>query len=96
MGKFIAYCIADNGVDGMEKTNIIYASKSEEDRDKAFEGNKNKAFLRKTEEIVDELKAKTEAESKLNGIDKLVLGLMPPSKVYRQRQPGVSYAQPIG
>jgi hypothetical protein len=73
--KKIAYTINDNGVDGRCRTRIVDAFWDEEERDEAFESNKNKDYLSKGEQIVDVEDAKKEALCKLNGLDRLLLGL---------------------
>ena len=75
MNKFIAYTIVDNDVDGRGPSRIVAAYMFEEKRDEAFEANKNKNYLSKGEVIVDKEKRKAEALAKLDGIDRLVLGL---------------------
>jgi hypothetical protein len=75
--KKIVYTIVDNGVDGMAPSDVIYASTSADMRDRTFDADKNKAFLRKAEQIVDFVAAKEDALAKLDGIDKLVLDVRP-------------------
>jgi hypothetical protein len=75
MAKRIAYLIADNGVDGREKTTILFATWDEQQRDTVHENSANKNWQHKAEEIVDETVARTQALAKLNGIDRLILGL---------------------
>jgi hypothetical protein len=73
--KKIAYIATDNGIDGMEKTSILYATFDEEELKAIHNRDKSKAWRRLTEQIVDVDKAKEQALAKLNGIDRLVLGL---------------------
>ena len=73
--KRIAYVFTDNGVDGREPTQIVYASWSETERDAAFEKDKNKNWYTKSEVIVDVVEARKQALNKLNGVDNLVLGI---------------------
>ena len=75
MSKRIAFVATDNGIDGREKTSKLYASWDEEELKKMHNRDKSKAWRRLTEEIVDEEKARKVALAKLNGIDRLVLGL---------------------
>lgn len=73
--KKIVYLIVDNGIEGRDPDNIVRAFWDEQQRDSSFDGDKNKNWYRKTEIIVDEERSKKEALTKLNGLDKLVLGL---------------------
>lgn len=73
--KRIAYIIISNGEDGHGHDRIEQAFWHEHERDTAFHKSKNK--LRKADIIVDEPKAKSDAMTKLDGLEKLVLGLVP-------------------
>lgn len=75
MSKFIAFTIEDTGENGSGPRRVVAAYVFEEKRDEAFEADKNKANYRKGEVIVDKEKRKAEALAKLDGIDRLVLGL---------------------
>lgn len=75
MAKFVAYTIIDSGVDGRERPRIKAAFDDEDQRDKVFDADPNKNYLRKAEEIVDPEKRVQEALNKLDGIDRLVLEL---------------------
>ena len=73
--KQIAFTIIDNGIDGREPARIVYAAWNDAARDAALARNPNKAYLRPDEQIVDVDKAKAAALAKLNGLDRLLLGL---------------------
>ena len=73
--KRIAYIAVDNGVDGREKSTITYAAWSEEGRGQIRARDANKAFKTNKEIIVDVDAAKRKAYAKLDGVDRLVLGL---------------------
>lgn len=75
MSKKIVYTAIDEGVDGREPPRVIYAFFTEADRDEAVDKDKAKLWRRKGEQIVDTDLAVVQALSKLNGIDRLVLGL---------------------
>jgi hypothetical protein len=75
MTKAIAFWIADAGIDGREPKKIVYASFSEPERDEMFAADKNKNWRHKGEQIINVEVAKKEALAKLNGIDRLVLGI---------------------
>lgn len=77
--KRIAYVITSSGEDGRAPKEIEKAFWHEHERDKAFDKDRNKAYLSKEDIIVDADKAKAEAMTKLDGLEKLVLGLVPPS-----------------
>jgi len=73
--KQIIYLITSNGIDGIDVESINYASFDEASRDKAFESNKNKNYLSKVERIIDQNVQLKQSLSKLNPIDKLILGI---------------------
>ena len=73
--KKIIYTAIDNGVDGLGKSNIRFANFDEEELKKTYNSNPNKNWLRLNEEIVDVEERKRKALAKLDGIDKLVLGI---------------------
>ena len=75
MGKQIIYIAVDNGIDGMAKDSILYASFDESELIKLMNKDKSKPWRTKKEVIVDVDSAKKQALRKLNGIDRLVLGL---------------------
>lgn len=75
MNRQIVYWAADNGMDGMMPSKCMYASFSETELDAMIAADPNKAWRRKEMEIVDVEFAKKKALAKLNGIDKLVIGL---------------------
>ena len=73
--KRIAYLVTDSGVDGMQPTHSLYASFDETKRDAMLEKDKAKAWRSKDEEIIDEASVYMRALSKLDGVERLVLGL---------------------
>lgn len=73
--KKIAYCAVSYGVDGREKKSILYASFDEDELNVLHNKDKSKNFREVEEEIVDVDEARKEALAKLDGIDRLVLGL---------------------
>lgn len=75
MTKRIAYLATDNGIDGREPTKVMYASFDEKERDALLNADKSKAWRSKAEQIVDVEAARKKALAKLDGIDRLVLGL---------------------
>ena len=77
MSKKIVYTVTDNGIDGRGPTVTLYASYNETERDRMLEEDKSKAWRSTHEQIVDMDTAVCQALSKLNGIDRLVLGLPP-------------------
>lgn len=81
--KQIAYTIIDNGIEGTEPDDVVAAFWDETARDEALNKSKNKNYLRVGEVIVDLEKRKVEALAQLDGIDKLVLGLVPKAIVSR-------------
>ena len=81
--KRIVYTCVDSGVDGKDKPRIVHAFFHEHERDKAFNDSKNKAYLSKQEQIVEVNSAEQAALAKLDGLDKLVLGLVKSSGALR-------------
>lgn len=77
MPKVIAYCVNDNGVDGREPTKILYATLTERNRDELLAADKGKDYRSTSEEIIDKAEAIQKALGKLNGIDRMVLGIPP-------------------
>ena len=73
--KQIAFTITDSGIDGMAKLSIVQAFWSEPERDKFLECDKNKAYRSIGEMIVDPEQARRRALAKLDGLDKLALGV---------------------
>ena len=73
--KQIVYLVTDNGVDGREATKIMQASFSEEERDAMLEADPSKAWRSKGEKIIDLTVAQAQALAKLDGVDRLALGL---------------------
>lgn len=92
--KQIVYLAVDNGIDGLSKTNVLYAAFTEVERDAMIEADKSKAWRSKKEVIVDPAVARNQALAKLDGIDRLVLGLPAwPNTVVKATptQPGPTY-----
>lgn len=75
MSKQIAYLATDNGVDGRGPTTVMYAAFDEGKRDAMVEADKSKAWRGKSEKIIDVEEARGKALAKLDGLDRLVLGL---------------------
>lgn len=75
MAKQIAYMAVDNGIDGTSKDSILYASFDEDELKRLHQKDKSKNYRTLKEQIVDVEVAKKQALAKLNGIDRLVLGL---------------------
>ena len=73
--KKIVYTAIDNGVDGLGKSNVRFANFDEDALKKFHNDHPNKNWLRLSEEIVDTEERKKKALAKLDGIDKLVLGI---------------------
>lgn len=73
--KKIVYIGVDNGIDGRERDQILYAAWKEDELLKLHKSDKSKNLRTCSEIIVDVEKAKKEALAKLNGVDRLVLGL---------------------
>ena len=73
--KQIIYTATDSGIDGREPTKVLYASFSEAERDAMVEADASKAWRGKSEKIIDTESAIAQALAKLDGIDRLVLGL---------------------
>ena len=75
MAKQIVYVVTDSGVDGREPQKTLYASFSEEERDAMLTTDASKAWRGKAEFIIDPEVMAVQALSKLDGVDRLVLGL---------------------
>lgn len=75
MSKKIVYVATDSGVDGCAPTKVMYAAFDEAERDTMLEADKSKAWRGTSEVIVDVEAARKKALTKLDGIDRLVLGL---------------------
>lgn len=73
--KTIIYSAVDNGIDGMEKESVLYSSFDEAELKSQIQKDPSRAWRRVKEQIIDTDSAKQQAFSKLNGIDRLVLGL---------------------
>lgn len=75
--KRIVYTAIDSGVDGRGQTTAVYASFNEQERDSMINADASKAWRAKHECIIDPAVTYRQALAKLNGIDRLVLGLKP-------------------
>ena len=75
MSKKIVFVAVDNGIDGRSKDKILYASFDENDVKALHSKDKAKNWRRLTEQIVDVDQARLKALAKLDGVDRLVLGL---------------------
>lgn len=73
--KKIVFTSVDNGIDGRMKDNILYASFDEDEIKSLYNKDKSKSWRTLKEQIVDVDEARKSALRKLNGIDRLVLGL---------------------
>ena len=71
----IAYLSVDHGMDGMGQESIVRAVWTRKERDALANADKNKAYQRSVERIVEMENAHKDALKKLNALDKLVLGL---------------------
>ncbi len=71
----IVYIAIDNGIDGKEKDNILYASFDEIQFNELLNRDKSRNFRTPHKIIINVAVARREALAKLNGIDRLVLGL---------------------
>lgn len=74
MSKKIVYIATDNGIDGCAPTSVMYASFDEHERNAMVDADKAKAWRGKSDLIIDVNLARNKALSKLDGIDRLVLG----------------------
>jgi hypothetical protein len=75
MAKIIAYCVVDNGEDGRAPTNILYAAMTEKKRDELLAEDPSKNYRSTMEKVIDKDEAREKALAKLDGIDRMVLGL---------------------
>lgn len=75
MVKKIAYIATDSGIDGTGEKHTLYASFDEDELKQIYNRDKSKNWRTLTEVIVNVDKARSEALAKLDGIDRLVLGL---------------------
>jgi hypothetical protein len=66
-----------NGGDGREPTKILYAAMAEKKRDELLAEDPSKNFRSTTEQVIDKEEARAKALAKLDGIDRMVLGLAP-------------------
>lgn len=87
MAKTIAFIVIDNGIDCKAKNRIIYANENEAERDKWFDAAKNKKWYRKAEQIIDAEKIKTDVIARMDGIEKMVMGI-PEDKIIKSENIG--------
>jgi hypothetical protein len=73
--KQAIFLIVDNGCDGRNKTSIIHAFTDETVRDDALKNHPNKAYYRSEDCVVDLTEHAKTALMKLDGLDKLALGI---------------------
>ena len=73
--KRIMYMAEDNGVDGRAPTSIVFAAFDEGERDRMVANAKSGAWYTKTERIVDVEQETKAALAKLDGVERLLLGL---------------------
>lgn len=73
--KQIVYTVIDSGIDGRAPSTVLYAAPSEEERDRLLNSDPSKMWRATGEQIVDLEVARKAALAKLNGIDRLALGL---------------------
>ena len=71
----IVYEAIDNGIDGRDKDNILYATFSEEELKELHSKDKSKVWRRLSQKIINVKVSRKQALAKLNSIDRLVLGL---------------------
>lgn len=75
--KQIVYVATDSGIDGRAPEKVLYAAFDEQTRDNLVAADKSRNWRGKKEVIVDVSLARKQALAKLDGIDRLVLGLKP-------------------
>jgi hypothetical protein len=73
VAKKIAFLITYNGEDGRGPTSIEHAFWDENERDRVFNADPNKAYGGKEECIVDDDARRKKALSKLDAVDRLCL-----------------------
>lgn len=71
--KVAVFKVVSNGIDGMDKEQIVYSSINEEERDQFFETLKNKNYYRKKETVEDLKMLARNLLNRLNGNDKMIL-----------------------
>ena len=74
--KKIIFKAIDNGIEGKEKDRVVFASFDENEVKEWIKKSPNKNWLRFGEEIVDVITRREEVLKKMDGINKLVLGLV--------------------
>ena len=75
MGKKIVYIAVDNDIEGNEEDDILYASFNEDELKSLHNKDKSKNYRKLSEIIVDVDVARANALAKLDGVDRLILGL---------------------
>lgn len=76
--KQIAYLVIDNGIDGREKDTVVEAFWNEGERNAFINQSPNKGYYSTGEKIVDVEVDTKAAMAKLNGLDRLLLGVKRP------------------
>ncbi len=72
----IVYLVTNSGMDGRAKEHIDFADYSESARDKWYEKlGKNRCYYSKTKRIVETIPATKQALARINGLDRLLLGI---------------------
>lgn len=75
MAKQTVFMAVSNGFDGRDEKVIEYASLDENERDNWLSISSNKAYFTKTERIVNLETERNIVLSKLNGLERLALGV---------------------
>ena len=73
--KQAIFAAVDNGIDGRDKDRIVFASTSEKERDEFIKKHPSGAWYRPVDEVKDLEQVKKATLHKLNGLEKLALGL---------------------
>lgn len=73
--KKIIYSVTSSGIDGRDKQNILYSSYDEDELKATLKEDPNKCYYGITEQIIDIDARRRQALAKLDGVDRLLLGL---------------------
>lgn len=76
--KQAVFLALDHGQDGRDRESIRFASTVEAERDQFIETSKVKQYLSKADRVIDLAEQHDKALKKLDGLDKLALGLHKP------------------
>ena len=71
----IVYCGMDHGIDGRDQGRVMYAYLDEWQLQRRIDRDKNKAWRTVEKRIVNLVEVKAQALKKLDGIEKLALGV---------------------